>query len=64
MEGKIVFEKNRRTVKNPKHLLKNIVLLYSPRNFTIEGATNEKFDTELTALLPKNYRGYITSKFK
>lgn len=50
--------------KNPRHLQKNVVLLYSPRNFTIGGATNEKTDTEVTALLPKNYTGYITSKFK
>ena len=41
-----LFEKDSRTVKNPKHL------------------QNEKIDTEVTALLPNNCRGYITSKFK
>ena len=31
---------------------------------TIAPATSEKTDTEVTAFLPKNSRGYITSKFK
>ena len=31
---------------------------------TIAPATSEKIDTEVTAFLPKNSRGYITSKFK
>ena len=39
MDGKIIFEKDSRTVKIPKHLQKNVVLLYSPRKFTIEPAT-------------------------
>ena len=38
--------------------------LYSPRKFTIEPAANEKIDSEVTAFLQKNSRGFITSKFR
>ena len=64
MNDKIIFEKDSRTVNNPKHLQKNVCLLYSPRKFSVEPATREKIDIEVTAFLPKNSRGYIASKFK
>ena len=35
MKKKLLFEKDSRTVKNPKHLQKNVFLLYSPRKITI-----------------------------
>ena len=44
MDDKILFEKDCRTVKDPKHLQKNVFLLYSLRKFTIEPATSEKID--------------------
>ena len=60
-----MFEKDSRTVKNnPKQLQKNVFLLYSPRKFTIEPASNKKIDTEVTAFLPRNSKGDITSKFR
>ena len=66
MEDKIMFEKDNRTLKNPKHFEKKIFLLYSPRNVTItmnyEPASNKKIDTEITAFLPRNSKGHITSK--
>ena len=64
MDDKIIFEKDSRTVNNPKHLQKNVCLLYSPRKFSVEPATREKINIEVTAFLPKNSRGYIVSKFK
>ena len=64
MGDKILFEKDSRTVKNPKHVQKNVIMLYSPRKFTIEPPTRKKIDTEVTAFLPKNSREYITSKFR
>ena len=45
MDHKILFEKDIGTVKNPKHLQRNVFLLYSARNMTIEPATNIKIDT-------------------
>ena len=64
MNDKILFQKDSRTVKNPKHLQKNVFLLYSPGKSTIEPATSKKTNTEVTAFLPKNSRGYVTSKSK
>ena len=56
MDDKILFEKDSTTVKNLKYLQKNVFLLYSPRKFTIEPATSEEIDTEVTASLLKNSR--------
>ena len=54
MGDKIIFEKISRTVKSLKHLQKNVFLLYSPRKFTIEPASNKKVDTEMTVFLLRN----------
>ena len=43
---------------------KNVFLLYSLRKISIEPATNEKIDIEIFASLPRNSRGYVSSKFK
>ena len=64
MDNKVLLTKDSQTVKNPKHLERNTFLLYSSRKFTIDPAVNEKIDTEVTAFLPKNSRGFITSKFR
>ena len=61
MGNKIMFEKDSRTVKNPKDLKKTVFLLYSPTKFAIQPATNETIDIEVTPFLPNNSRGYITS---
>ena len=37
---------------------------YSPRKISTEPATNEKIDTEIFVSLPRNSRGYVTSKFR
>ena len=39
-------------------------MLYSLRKISIEPATNEKIDIEIFASLPRNSRGYVSSKFK
>ena len=59
-----MFEKDSRRVENPKHLQINVFMLYSRMTFTIEPASNKKIDTEVTAFLPRNSKGYITSKFR
>ena len=38
-------------------------MLYSPRQFKIEPASCKKIDTEVTAFLPTNSKGFLTSKF-
>ena len=46
------------------HIQKNVFLLYSQRKISIGRAANEKIDTEIFASLPRNSRGYVTSKFR
>ena len=58
------FKKSVEQYKIQNTYKKNVFLLYSPRKFTIEPATSEKIDTEVSAFLPKNSKGYITSKFR
>ena len=64
MEGKIVFERDSKLVKNPMHVQKNVFLICSPRKISTEPATNEKIYTEISASLPRNSRGYVTSTFR
>ena len=64
INDKIIFSKDSRAVKNPKHVQNYVFLLYSPRKFTSEPATSEKIDTEITDFLAKNSKGYITSKHR
>lgn len=52
MGEKIIFEKDNSSVKNPRHLQKNVFILYSPRAVKIEPPTYRKIDTEITAFLP------------
>lgn len=60
----IIFKRTSNKVKKPEHLAKNIFLLYSPRKFIIELAGLAKIDTEIIVLLPKKWKGFVTSKFR
>ena len=42
----------------------NVFVIYLPRTVTIELATSSKIDTGITLILPKNSKGFITSKFR
>ena len=64
MDKKITFEKDNERVKNPRHLQRNIFILYSSHQFKIEPDTCRKIDTEVTAFLPTNSKGFLTSRFK
>ena len=63
MEDKIMFERQQ-DIKKSKALRKEYFLLHSLRNITIEPESNKKIDTKTTAFLPRNSKGYITSKFR
>ena len=52
MENKIIFARENFGQKNPKHLQKNVFIIYSPRALKIEPATSMKIDTELAVFLP------------
>ena len=60
---KIIFKKSSWRVKEPRHLKKNIFIIYSSRTVKIETAASIKIDTELILLLPQNSKGFITSIF-
>ena len=64
MDEKITFEKDNAQVKNPRHLERNVFLLYSPRALKIKPASCRKIDTGITAFLPTNSSDFLTSKFR
>ena len=64
MEKKIIFEKDNFSLKNPKHLQKNVFIIYSSKAINIEPATHMKIDTEVTVFLPQNSKGFLTSIFR
>ena len=64
MDEKIRFEKDNKGIKGPRHLQRNVFILFSPRKLKIEPASCRKIDTEVTAFLPTNSRCYLTSKFR
>ena len=57
----IIFRQSQATRKKPKHLRKNVFIVYSPRALKIEPTTSIKVDTEITGLLSRNAKGFITS---
>ena len=60
----IIFKKSSGRIKEPKHLKRNIFIIYSPRSVKIEPATSIKIDTELILLLLRNSKEFITSIFR
>ena len=60
--GTIIFEK--KPIKKPMHLKKNIFLIYCLRAVKIESAASIKIDTEIVVFLPPNAMGYVTSIFR
>ena len=57
-----MFEKDSAPVKNPKHMQKKVFRLYSPRQLKTEPVSCKKIDTEVTAFLPANSKGFLTSR--
>ena len=64
MDGKIMFEKDSKGIKNPAYLQRNLFILYSLRKSKIKPASCIKLDTEVTAFLPTESKGFLTSKFR
>ena len=59
-----MLKKYNKGVKNPRHLQRNIFILFSTWQLKIEPATHRKIDTEVTSFLPTNSKGFLTSKFR
>ena len=60
----IILKRFQANVKKPKHLKKNIFILYTPRTVKIELATCNSIDTEIIVSLPKDSKGFVTSIFR
>ena len=60
---KIVFKMSNRGVRNPKHLRKNIFIIYSSKKVKIEPSTCLNIDTEIILSLPEKSNGFAASIF-
>lgn len=60
---KIIFKMSNRGVRNPKHLRKNIFIIYSSKKVKIEPSTCLNIDTEIILSLPEKSNGFVTSIF-
>ena len=59
----VIFKRDHPNVKKPKHLRKNVFILYLSRAVTVEQATCSKIDTNI-GLNWYNSNGFVTSKFR
>ena len=64
MEDNIIFEKDSASVKNPKHLKRNVFIILSPRTVKVEPVTCRKIDSEVVAFLSQKSKGFLTSIFR
>ena len=64
MEDKVVFEKDGASLKNPKHLKRNVFIIFSPRTVKVEPATCRKINIGVVAFLPQKSTGFLTSTFR
>ena len=64
MRDKILFKKDNVRIKTPKHIQRNVFVLYSRHKIKTELATCIKIDTEATGILPTESKGFVTSKFR
>ena len=60
---KIIFKMSNRGVRNPKHLRKNIFIIYSSKKVKIEPSTCLNIDTEIILSLPEKSNGFVTFIF-
>ena len=58
-----LIKKNSSAIKNPKHMKRNVFIIYSPRHIKIEPASFKRIDTEIDVFLFENSRGLIIPKF-
>lgn len=54
---KIIFQRDSKSVKGPKHVQRNVFMLQSPRKIEIELATNKKIDKGIFTFLSNNSNG-------
>ena len=59
-----MFIRDSKNVKKPLHLKNGVFLIYAPRQLKFSPMQFERYDPEVTVILPKNSCVYFTSKFK
>ena len=64
MKLTVTFKRDSKNVKKTMHLKNGAFLIYAPRQLKISPMQFERYDTEITVILPKNSYEYFTSKFK
>ena len=64
MKPTLIFKVDNKNVKKPTNLKNGVFLIYTPKKVTIKPMQFVRNDTEVTVTLPKEHRGYFTSKFR
>ena len=64
MKPTLIFKTDNKNVKKPTNLKSRVFLIYPPKKKSIRPTQFIKNDTEVTVTLPKEHRGYFTSKFR
>ena len=64
MDDKVILKKDSKNLKKPFYLKRNIFMLYTLRNITIEPTEFERINSGILAFIPKNGCGFVTSKFR
>ena len=57
MKSMIVFKRDSKNVKKPLHLKNVVFLFYAPRKIKISSMQFERYNTDITSILPENSRG-------
>ena len=64
MDDRVILKKDSKNLNKPFHLKRNVFLLNAPRNIKIEPTEFKRIDSGILAVIPKNGRGFVKSKFR
>ena len=59
----ILFKNDTTAIKNPRHMKKNVFIIYSPKDVKVELGSYRRMDIEVAVFLSPNSNGFITSRF-
>ena len=58
----ILFKKDAHTIKNRKHIRRNVLIIYSPTHIKIEPASYRRIDNEIVVFLPDKLKEILESE--
>ena len=64
MRPSITFKRDMKSIKKPLHLKNRVFVIYAPKKLTFSPMRFDRYNKEITVSLPKDSRGYFTSKYK